>query len=142
MIRIVTSTKLYALEEEATDLSTRCGQLDRNNEYLNRQVEELEAHLEDAQRAIQLIRDENQKLLDYSVQSDTNEVIIRISEDLTSITPIVRWRGEDASEKLIELGMLKDANNTKTATQVALMTIALDGLEQIIEEFQPTVQED
>lgn len=142
MIRIVTSEKLRALKNEANDLSARCTRLDKNNEYLSKQIDELQAHLEDAQRDIQTIRDENERLLDTAFNSYANEVTIRIGDDLTSLTPVVRWKGDETSEKLIELGYLKDANNTKTSTQVALMLIALEGLEQIVEDFQPTVQEE
>lgn len=142
MIRIVTKSTLDKLQAEASALDERCIELVENNKKLNMKMEELQDHLSKSQRDVQDIKEENDRLMELTSNSDKNEVVLRISEDLTLITPVVRWRGDETSEKLIELGMLKDSNNTKMATQVALMAVALEGLEQIIEEFQPSIQEE
>lgn len=64
--------------------------------------------------------------------SDKNEVTMRIDDDLISITPIVRWK-EGTTESLIQLGAITDANASEMTTQIALMTIAYEALETIIE---------
>lgn len=90
-------------------------------------------------------RDEIQSELDTMKllmgNSDTNEVCLRIADDLTNITPIVRWK-DNTKERLIQIGALSDAaiaGNANTAVQVALMTIASEALEQVIEGFAPAV---
>lgn len=142
MIRILSNARLQAIQDEATDLKRRCRQLNDSNQVMADEVRELEAYLQNTQHDLEVLKEENKRLLETSTEGDRNEVIMRIDDDMTTITPIVRWKGDSTSEKLIEMGYLKDANNTKTATQVALMVVALESLEQLVEEFQPNVQED
>lgn len=97
--------------------------------------------LSEAEKTIESLTAENERLQKLSVEADdTNSVTLRIGDDLTSITPVVKWKSE-IKEKLIEVGLLSDANSSNTAIQVALMLIGQEALEQIIESFHPEFKE-
>lgn len=97
--------------------------------------------LGEAEKTIESLTAENERLQKLSVEADdTNSVTLRIGDDLTSITPVVKWKSE-IKEKLIEVGLLSDANSSNTAIQVALMLIGQEALEQIIESFHPEFKE-
>lgn len=105
----------------------------------HRRVDEM--LLSEAEKTIESLTVENERLQKLSVEADdTNSVTLRIGDDLTSITPVVKWKSE-IKEKLIEVGLLSDANSSNTAIQVALMLIGQEALEQIIESFHPEFKE-
>ncbi len=108
------------------------------NESISREKEKslevanLKKVLEEKENKIKELED---KLADTN--SDTNSVLIKISDDLTSIVPIVRYNPE-ILEKLLEMGYIRETGDAKHdgfAIQIALIDIAKDGLIQIIDAF-------
>lgn len=74
--------------------------------------------------------------------SDQNSVTLQVNDDLTSVTPYVRVK-EEVFEKMVELHYLNDAVNPETksmAMQLALLTIANESLDQIIEAFTSPIE--
>lgn len=74
-------------------------------------------------------------------KSDSIEVILRIGDDLTTITPVIRWK-ETTPEKLIEIGAITDVQNSKIAVQVALMALAAEAIQDIMNNFEEPVGDD
>lgn len=103
------------------------------NDYMN-QVSEHVKDGEELQKQIDHLSAELDKNIDMFTKSDSNEVTLRIADDMTTITPIVRWK-DNTPEKLIEIGALNDSQNSKTSTQVALMAIAHEALTDIMDSF-------
>lgn len=92
-------------------------------------------------KKIKELEEEVERLNNLSVKSNHNEVTIQLSDDLITITPVVRWK-DSTEQKLIEIGALPDGENTPYAIQIALMTMAYEGIQQIVESFYPPVSED
>lgn len=94
---------------------------------------------EDNERSFDTINSLNEKLEKF--ESSTNEVVTKISTDLTQVTPIVRYNPEIV-EKLIELGYVNDATaQDKFAIQLALITVAQEALTQLVESFSEELEE-
>lgn len=116
-----------------------------NQERMNSIIGDLEGEIESYNQRINEIADENKSLrssLDKQGNHDSNQVTLEIADDLTTVTPYVRWK-ENTPEGLIQAGMINDVDVEKstTATQLALMTIAHEVLDEIIESFSEPIKE-
>ena len=100
----------------------------------------LNESLRDKTTEIEKLKQRIEELEGLFSKSDKNEVTIQISDDFSTLTPKVSWKKETTG-KLIEAGVLNDVSATATATQLALMDIAREGLEQIIESFSVPVED-
>ena len=78
--------------------------------------------------------------LEKSLQSDECMVCMKISDDLDTITPIVKFHG-GISEQLVLNHYLKDTDVSPHSIQLALMMIAGEGIEQIVSSFQGGIDE-
>jgi len=89
---------------------------------------------------LKLIKEQYDSLLNKLNDSDENSVKFVISKDLTQVTPVVRVNTE-SHEKMIEMGYIKDGDeNHKFATQLALITIVDEAVDQIIESFSAPIE--
>lgn len=119
--------KLAACQEELDDAYGKIQKNEELNESLTRTISKLEGHIEKIEQA-QLL-------------SDTNSVELSIENDLTKVTPTVKFR-TDVYEKMVELGYLSDKDDgNDMAIQIALMTISFEALQQIIESFSAPVED-
>ena len=110
-------------------------------EQKNAQLEQLQTNLkeyEELHSRLLTKLEEHEKMLE--TQQD-NYVKIIVSPDLKSITPVIGYRS-DCFENLFQDGMLDDTKEgSKFAIQLALMTIAGEALQQLIESFEPEPEE-
>lgn len=119
--------KLAACQKELNDAYGKIQKNEELNESLTRTISKLEGHIEKIEQA-QLL-------------SDTNSVELSIENDLTKVTPTVKFR-TDVYEKMVELGYLSDKDDgNDMAIQIALMTISFEALQQIIESFSAPVED-
>lgn len=85
---------------------------------------------------------EIERLNKLSTEAEANEVLLRLSDDMTSMTPVVRWK-EGIEERLYEMGFLRDIDTANSMTiQLTLMTVAYEALSQLIESFEQNVEAD
>lgn len=74
--------------------------------------------------------------------AESNYVKLMISPDMRQITPVIGTRS-DAFENLFQDGMLDDSQSDNAmAVQLAMLSVALDGLQQLLESFEPQLTED
>lgn len=73
--------------------------------------------------------------------TDKNSVEIRIDDNITTGTPIVRYK-QTVVDKLVEEGYLRDGNTDQFAIQLALLTISQEILTQLVESFAEPVSSD
>jgi len=99
--------------------------LEQKNKELEEQLEQANAKLEEVNSAF----------------AEENSVTLIIDDTLTHVTPYVKVR-EDVFDKMVELHYLNDAVNPETkgmSMQLALLTIASDGLDQILDAFSSPI---
>jgi thymidylate synthase len=76
-------------------------------------------------------------------EASENQVRLSVNDELTVITPFTSVK-PDMWETFVEAGMVSDTTvgeGRKFAMQLALMTVAYDGLAQILEQFAPEPKE-
>lgn len=115
-------------------------ELHRYEEMYTDSLEEFAKAEASYQDTIYTLREQLQK--HEETFSDQNSVTLQVNDDLTSVTPYVRVK-EEVFEKMVELHYLNDAVNPETkamAMQLALLTIANESLDQIIESFTSPVE--
>lgn len=123
-------SKLSACQNELDSAYAEIEKTEKVNEDLRETIESMESSLE-----------EMQHIQDESIHADSNVVELEIANDLTTVTPTVRFR-RDVFEKMVELGYLSDKDqNNDMAIQVALMTITHEALQQIIDSFSEPVED-
>lgn len=77
---------------------------------------------------------------EMTISSDQNYVKLNISENLQQITPVIGVR-PDCFEYLFQEGLVDDTKvGNQFAVQLALMSIAAEGLNQLLESFEATVE--
>ena len=116
---IVESKKAREKEEEKSEYYFN------ESKVLEQKVEELQAALEHKEE----------------VYSSENSVTLRITDDLTQVVPTIKVK-PDVFEKMVELGYLDDSVNSETKSvsmQAALLVIANEAMEQIIESMSNSV---
>lgn len=112
---------------------------------VNNTVPALELQVEVAEqecaRAADEIRELKKQIETLSSKSDDNYVKIQFSDDLFKVVPIIGYR-EDAFEALFQEGLLNDGDNNQHAIQLALLTMASDALQQLLQAFEEPLVED
>lgn len=107
-----------------------------------RYIEELLSSVADLEDKIAQANDELLQLktkYEKYENSTENSVTLKISQDMETITPIITHR-DDAFESLFQIGMLSDAQSgNQFAIQLALMTVASEGLTQILDSFEEEI---
>lgn len=111
-------------------------------------INNLERELEEAKKKLveQYERNENlefdfKRLQEQFFSANENEVTLKIKDDLLTVIPFVKWKPE-IKNKLVEIGYLNEYPPPgEKAIQLALISIAYEALEQIIESFSYAVQE-
>lgn len=143
MYTIIKKERLKRLESSLSTQEKTVRNLSRDHDVQAAKFVDLKAEFEGR---IKELSDENERLVGEnerlveeveklkSAEADTNSVTLSISDDLTSIIPLVRYK-PDLQEKLIQAHYLSDGNVTSHAIQLALMLISHEGLEQILEQF-------
>ena len=124
--------KLSGYEEDLHEANNKIEEYQKLNHDLDLTIAELKNQIETFNKS-----DESHQLI-----ANVNSVELVIADDLTKVTPIVKFR-RDVFEKMVELGYLSDKDEgSDIAIQLALMTIAHEALDQIIESFSQPVEED
>lgn len=112
---------------------------------VNNTVPALELQVEVAEqecsRAADEIRELKKQIETLSSKSDDNYVKIQFSNDLFKVIPIIGYR-EDVFESLFQEGLLDDGDNNQHAIQLALLTMASDALQQLLQAFEEPLVED
>src|SRR5690554_3941000 len=145
MFKLMKKSDLKHLQEKISDIGiklTRCQkELDaayeeiKNSDTVNEELRDTIRKLEDSIMVMQKAQEEE------AVVSDTNSVELAIANDLTTVTPTIKFR-RDVFEKMVELGYLSDKDEGNAmAIQVALMTVSFEALQQIIEAFSEPVED-
>lgn len=134
---------LSLFQQENSTLTDEVETLKSREEKLRKQLSESLSLQADAEAECQRQRERADYLEKLSVESESNEIILRISDDLESMTPVIRWKA-GIGDKLYELGYLRDVDNASNmAIQLALMSIGFEALTQLVEAFeQPLVETD
>ena len=129
--------KVKALAEaEIQHLDASLSKAEENNASLVRDNAIQRKEIESLQKQIKTLQEATEKVTD-----EKNSVSLIIHEDLTKITPIIRYR-EDVIDKLIELGHISEAQREdKYAIQIALAIISEEALSQMIDMFTATPEE-
>lgn len=127
------SEKLDELSHALEDEESRSDALERENANLKEDLAEL-------QQKYDALQQEHSDYVESTLRGTMNEVVMQIGDNLTQLNPLVRWK-PGVEDKLVEAGYLADGHITKTAIQLALMMIAAEGIEQILEDHQPVVKE-
>lgn len=162
MFRIVKSSTLDKLRRNVETLTrakqdaarSREALIEENRKHVER-IEDLESSLKseetsasvaavklaDAKSEIDRLQEEVERLNGLLTNSEHNEVTLRMSDDLLTMTPIVRWKPH-LGEKLYEIGYLRDTDGeSPMAIQLALMSVGYEALTQLVESFEQPVKE-
>jgi len=119
---VSTNVELYQKADEQT---VRYKQLSEENENLKKERDSLKEQVEQLQKTF--------------ASSNENSVTLQISDDLTKVSPIVRFK-PSTFDKFAELGYLKDEQEGNTfAAQLALLTVVQEALTQILDSFTDEV---
>lgn len=121
--------------------STKESLTESNNQLLN--CHNNVAQLEEENKDLKQKNQELQEALDYKeeIYSSENSVTLKITDDLTQVVPTIKVK-PDVFEKMVELGYLDDSVNSETKSvsmQAALLVIANEAMEQIIESMSNSV---
>ena len=98
--------------------------------------------MEEKTAELEALRIEHQKLLDLTTKAETeNSVTIVIDDTFSKITPLFRWKN-NCPENMFQAGYIQDKDiGNSIAIQLALATVAYEGLETLLDNFSPTVSE-
>lgn len=141
MFKLMKKSDFESLNRKMDDINQKLDKAERDLEDSYLQAEEVEKHNAELRVTIDELQEKLEETERANMISDTNIVELRVAEDLTSVTPIVRFR-TDLFEKMVELGYLSDKDSgNDMAIQVALMTISHEALQQIIDSFSEPVED-
>lgn len=136
MIKIITSqyhNELLSTNKELTD------QIKELNEQINWELDGYRAERTRLEEELKAAKDQVSQLQKAYSSADENSVTLRVSDDLTKVVPIVRFK-PSTFDKFAELGYLKDEQEGNTfAAQLALLTVVQEALGQILESFTEEV---
>lgn len=122
--------EIETTESENLQLTMTIESLKNENTKLEESLEELTKEVEKLQNSIEVLTREE------------NSVTIKIDDNnINKAEPIVKFK-RDISDKLVEAGFLKiDMGEDDYAIQLALMQIAREVLEQILESFEEEIRD-
>lgn len=136
MIKIITSqyhNELLSTNKELTD------QIKELSEQINWDRARYRAERTRLEEELKAAKDQVSQLQKAYSSADENSVTLRVSDDLTKVVPIVRFK-PSTFDKFAELGYLKDEQEGNTfAAQLALLTVVQEALGQILESFTEEV---
>lgn len=113
-----------SLRKQATEIKDLKQKLDQvrasspNIKDLEKKLDEAKLSLEEYQKKDHI--------------SDTNHIYFLISDDLQTVTPIVRYK-DGVADKLVEQRILNDGDISPYAVQIGLALVVRDALDLIIE---------
>jgi hypothetical protein len=135
MFRFI-STKRY---KELLELEQKIGELEASLDATRGELASCSMLTESLIQTIDELRKEKEAETQNLVFEDSNYVKILFSNDLQQISPFIGFRA-DCFESLFQEGMLKDGQeNNSHAIQLALLSLANDGLSQLLEAFEADV---
>lgn len=128
MFRFISSKRYKELEA----LSAKLGEMEARYDALTNEVTAFENLMAAKEKEIQRLVE----IEKASLSEESNYVKLVFSNDLQKITPFIGFR-PDCFESLFQEGFLKDGQEDNPhAIQLALMSMANDGLAQILEAFE------
>jgi len=134
MFKIVKSKTLRDYDELVLALSN-------NNTKLSDMNDELHSKLFESDKRIVDLLEEINKLKRLTAESKTeNSVTLVMDDNLQKITPLIRYKS-NVFDTLFQNGYLNDTQNSNVAIELALITVAADGLNQLIDSFAPNISE-
>ena len=113
----------------------------RHNAQLKKELEEAKLEIDHLNRDLYHCQEQLDKKED--LYSSQNTITLTVADDLTQVVPTVRVK-PDVFEKMVELGYLDDTVNTENKAfmmQTALLVIANEALEQIVEAMTQKVED-
>lgn len=129
----LTDTKHALTTEKAVNAAIRKTAEQNEEEFLQEKTQ--------LEEKINTLQSEVDRLNGIMNNNDNNYVKILISKDLESITPVIAFR-EDCFEHMFQAGMLDDTKEgSKFAIQLALLTIAAESMQQLVESFETAPEE-
>lgn len=148
-LKLIKEAHLKEIENKLSDLNQKLAETTANKDRLqmlnsdhqervsemSERIKELSTELEKKQSKIAEL------LATIDKEKTNNSVTLTISDDLSSITPIIRTK-QNAFEILFQNGYLSDAQNSQHAIELSFMLIANEALSQLIEQFEPQVRVD
>lgn len=143
MIKIITSQYHNELLSTTKDLTNQIKELvehrDQEFEVLGSIINNHKAECSRLEEELKAAKDQVSQLQKAYASADENSVTLRVSDDLTKVVPIVRFK-PSTFDKFAELGYLKDEQEGNTfAAQLALLTVVQEALGQILESFTEEV---
>ena len=127
--------ELEQAKKHADDVDREYAMLEANHSSLIERHEKVKKERDDVREELNVTKERVDEL--ESPYSDSNSLTLLVEDDLTTMVPYIKVK-ESVFEKMIELGYLKDNVTSETkssAMQLALMMIAFEGLEQLVEQF-------
>lgn len=142
MFKIVKTATLDDLQSRVESLEAQIEFEKTRYENLSSEATELGSRLlaeEKEKAAVQAkLRETEDVVLRLNGRSDEIRVTLKLSKDLEVVTPVIAYSA-DTFEALFQSGRLNDAQNTPQAIQLALLMIAEEALQQLVDEFAPEV---
>lgn len=155
MIKLLKTSTIQALKDEAQDKSNQLQALNDIIENMEQELSEAREEYEDLSRDHAELQDEytnslktkNEELHQLtervknlsehiSQESDKNSVTLEFEDDLTQVHPYVRYKSE-SFEKFAELGYLDDTQfGNNSAMQLACLMVAFEALQQLVSAFE------
>ncbi|MBG24004.1 MAG: hypothetical protein CMF22_11180 [Idiomarinaceae bacterium] len=121
------------------------------NERLREEIEALTVQYDGLKEVFDELTATSQKAIEEQAEAEKkletltqaeNKIQLTVSDDLETITPFTSVKPE-MWDTLLEAGMVSESvsgNSRRFAMQLALLTIASEGLSQLIEQFSPDIQ--
>ena len=142
MFKIVSTKRIDAYEASILRMRTLLEESNNTNKSNVDLCDAQKKEIDDLTRELASLKEELDTFKKKFVASEENSVTLKISKDLETITPIISYR-DDAFEALFQSNMLSDAHEgNQFAIQLAMMSIASDGLNQILSSFEEDIIND
>lgn len=123
---------MFVSKARHNELQEKYDLLQEQNEESNEQIEELLCKVEELEQ-------EKEELRKQSLIDDKNQVTLTISDDLQTITPVIKFK-ETANDILLKNGYATGTSDMQT--QIGLMIVADEALNQIVSSFTEDIKED
>jgi len=132
--------RAYALErKEESETKELLERIAENKKEFEAKMSEL---LNEREELTSRMEDLRTKINALDAPMDENCVKVFISNDLQTIKPVISYR-DDVFESLFQEGFLDDTQQgNEFSVQLALITIAAEGLGQIVESFEEPVSKE
>jgi predicted nuclease with TOPRIM domain len=108
-------------------------------EQMNEKASESEEKIEELLFENEQLKRHNEELKKENIIGDKNQVTLTISDDLQTITPVIKFK-ETANDILLKNGYATGTSDMQT--QLGLMIVADEALNQIVSSFTEDIKED